>query len=131
MRIALSPWEGLVRQYSKIRGVFVQSMGFCAGDVMKLTIQSDDGILLDLDSTSLNVVSPLEQEERAAATRLLVSALALLCGVSTQPHSSVATEVEKDAPSSGNRQYPADRKSGVVVHLSKRPGASIGETTSE
>lgn len=98
---------------------------------MKLTIQSDGGVVLDLDSASLNVVSPLEREERAAATRLLVSALALLCGVSTQPHSSAATEVETDAPSSGNRQYLADRKSGVVVHLSKRPGASIGETTIE
>jgi hypothetical protein len=98
---------------------------------MKLTIQGDGGIVLDLDSASLNVVSPLEQEERAAATRLLVSALALLCGVSTQPHSSAATEVEKDAPNPGNRQCLAYRTSGVVVRLSERRGASIEETTIE
>lgn len=96
---------------------------------MRLTIQSNGGVALDLDSISLNVVSPLEREERAAATRLLVSALALLCGVSTRPHSSAAKEAATDELCSEMQQYPDDRKSGVVVRLSERPGILNGETT--
>jgi hypothetical protein len=96
---------------------------------MRVRIDGPDGAVLDIGGNDPNVLTPLDEGERAAAIQALVGALVLLVGV-THSSTFAATATAPDPHCVATEQRHRGHRSGVVVPLRGQSGVRDAPSTS-
>lgn len=96
---------------------------------MKIEVKIDDQVVFSQGKDGY-VLMPCEECERHMVQTTLISALASLSGVMPQSNTS-SKDIDLGEHYSKNELCQADRKDGVVVHLTKRLDNRNSGTTPE